>query len=556
MCYHVCAGAAVPAGRKGARALKQRTIERQLYSTLIGGIAIMLLISISITLYYSIYRQKRHVDRTIADTAAIVAHMPQVLQTLQGQGDPEELKEYLNQVLALSSVEIITVCDAAGVRLYHPNEALIGKRFVGGDEQPALEGADPYITTGRGTLGEQRRAFCPVRDDSGRVAGFVMTSMLIRSMVYTRGQILAVYLVFALLLALIALVVVRQMMRRLRRTLMGHGPEEFAAMYLQQSGVLDALDEGVFAIDRQSRVILMNSSARRMLDIPPGQAVEGALITELFPETRLPQVMESGRAQNNVIMDLRGRRIITSRIPLCKDGVCDGAVSVFRDKTEVTRLAEELTGTRFLVDTLRAYNHEFNNKLHVILGYIQMGRLTEAVEFITRSTLLPASALAAVSERIAVPHLAALILGKMIRAKEKGILLTLKPDSRCMADDLIIPPEDCETIVGNLLENAIEELDRRDHPVKEISLGVYCSGQGLLIQCEDTGGGIPPQVLERIFEQGVSTKGENRGTGLSLVHSIVEAWGGQIQVDTELDEGTGITVSIATQAREASSCIE
>ena len=66
--------------------MKQRTIERQLYSTLVGGIAIMMLISISITLYYSIYRQKRHVDRTIADTAAIVAHMPQVLQTLQGQG--------------------------------------------------------------------------------------------------------------------------------------------------------------------------------------------------------------------------------------------------------------------------------------------------------------------------------------------------------------------------------------------------------------------------------------------------------------------------------------
>ena len=545
-----------PQGGKGRRALKKRTIERQLYSTLIGGIAMMLLISISITLYYSIYRQKRQVDRTIADTAAIVAHMPQVLHTLQGKSDPQALKDYLNQVLASSDIEIITVCDTASVRLYHPNEALIGKQFVGGDEQPALEGADPYITTGRGTLGVQRRAFYPVRDESGQVMGFVMVSMLISSLAHTRRQILVVYLVFALVLALIALVVVRQMMRRLRRTLMGHTPEEFAAMYLQQSGVIDALDEGVFAIDRQFRVILMNQSARRMLDIPPQKTVEGAPIAELFPDTRLPQVMESGRAQHNVIMDLGGRRIITSRIPLYRDGVCEGAVSVFRDKTEVTRLAEELTGARFLVETLRAYNHEFNNKLHVILGYIQMGRLTEAMEFITRSTLLPASALAAVSERITVPHLAALILGKMIRAREKRILLTLKPDSRCMADELIIPPEDCETIVGNLLENAIEELDSKEHPVKEISLGVYGSGQGLLIQCEDTGGGIAPQVLDRIFEQGVSTKGENRGTGLSLVHSIVEAWGGQIRVDTEPDEGTGFTVSIATQAGEAASCIE
>lgn len=534
--------------------MKKQTIERQMFSTLIGGIAVLILISMSITLYYSIYRQKRQVDRTIADTAAIVARMPQVLDTLEGKADAGELKRYLDGVLDSSAIEIITVCDTSGVRVYHPIESLIGQPFVGGDGQSALEGAAPYITTREGTLGMQRRAFHAVVAEDGRVVGFVMVSMLVRSLFYTRGQILGVYLLFALFLALVAFVVVRLMMKRLRRTLLGHGPEEFAALYMQRNGVLDALEEGVFAIDRQSRVILMNQSARRMLDIPSGRPAENRPITELFPETRLPQVMETGRAQHNVIVERQGKRFIVSRIPLRQDGRCEGAVSVFRDKTEVTRLAEELTGTRFLVDTLRACTHEFNNKLHVILGYIQMGRLQEATEFITRSTLLPASALAGVSERIAVPHLAALVLGKMIRAKEKGILLTLKPDSCCMADDLIIPAEDCETIVGNLLENAIEELDRRDHPVKEISLGVYCSAKGLLIQCEDTGGGIPDEVLPHIFEQGVSTKGENRGTGLSLVRDIVRAWGGDIQVDTEPGEGTGFTVSIASGKKEAAAC--
>lgn len=534
--------------------MKQQTIEKQLLTTLIGGIALMLVISMGFSLYYSIYRHRRQVDRTISDTAAIVAQMPQVVQALQGQGDAAGLNQYLDSVRELSSIEIITVCNLQGIRVYHPNPQLIGQAFVGGDEQPALQGAPPYITTRMGTLGAQRRAFHPVTDAGGQVIGFVMVSMLVRSLTHSSGQILVVYLVFALFLALVAFVVVRLMMRRLRRTLLGHSPEEFAALYMQRNGVMDALDEGVFAIDRQSRVILMNQSARRMLEIPPQQPVESRPITELFPETRLPQVMETGRDQHNVIVERQGKRFIVSRIPLQQDGRCEGAVSVFRDKTEVTRLAEELTGTRFLVDTLRAYTHEFNNKLHVILGYIQMGRLQEATEFITRSTLLPASTLAGVSERIAVPHLAALILGKMIRAKEKGILLTLKPDSRCMADELAIPQEDCETIVGNLLENAIEELDRKDHPVKEISLGIYCSKQGILIQCEDTGGGIPEDVLPRIFEQGVSTKGKNRGTGLSLVRSIVTTWGGDIQVDTEPGEGTGFTVSIAAGKKEAISC--
>ena len=49
-----------------------------------------------------------------------------------------------------------------------------------------------------------------------------------------------------------------------------------------------------------------------------------------------------------------------------------GAIGILHNRAEYTKLMEDLTGTRYLVDSMRANNHDFTNKLHVILGLIQM----------------------------------------------------------------------------------------------------------------------------------------------------------------------------------------
>ena len=64
-----------------------------------------------------------------------------------------------------------------------------------------------------------------------------------------------------------------------------------------------------------------------------------------------------------------------------------------------------------------------------------------------------------------------------------------------------------------------------------------------VITCADTGRGIPAPVLERIFDNGFSTKGEGRGTGLHLVRQIVDRCGGEISIDTEEGEGTCFTLT-------------
>ena len=67
-----------------------------------------------------------------------------------------------------------------------------------------------------------------------------------------------------------------------------------------------------------------------------------------------------------------------------------------------------------------------------------------------------------------------------------------------------------------------------------------------MIVCEDTGGGIPPELQPHIFEKGVSSKGTGRGLGLCIIHQLVEQHGGTIDVMTETGAGTCFTLTFTT----------
>ena len=81
---------------------------------------------------------------------------------------------------------------------------------------------------------------------------------------------------------------------------------------------------------------------------------------------------------------------------------------------------------------------------------------------IVNSSLVSSRAVQDTAECIRVPSLCALIIGKMMHAAELGITLSLDPDSSCLEPDLLLPKEDLLTVIGNLLENAIEEMCIRD----------------------------------------------------------------------------------------------
>ena len=100
------------------------------------------------------------------------------------------------------------------------------------------------------------------------------------------------------------------------------------------------------------------------------------------------------------------------------------------------------------------------------------------------------------------------------------------------------------TIVGNLLENAIEAVNAvADDRPRRIVLQITEDDRGLLLQVSDTGVGIPPEMLPRIFDRGFSTKAaEGRGYGMNLIHTIADRHGASLEVDSEPGDGTTITL--------------
>ena len=134
-----------------------------------------------------------------------------------------------------------------------------------------------------------------------------------------------------------------------------------------------------------------------------------------------------------------------------------------------------------------------------------------------------------------------------MHAAEYGICLTVTPDSRCRPEDLLLTETECTSIVGNLLENAIEELARTSPKVREIRLGFYTRSDCNIITCEDTGDGVPEDIRARIFERGFSSKGPGRGLGLAMIRDITQRRGGTIDLDTEPHTGTCFTLTFTKE---------
>ena len=89
------------------------------------------------------------------------------------------------------------------------------------------------------------------------------------------------------------------------------------------------------------------------------------------------------------------------------------------------------------------------------------------------------------------------------------------------------------TVVGNLIDNAIDAAAQGPAP-REVELTLVAAEADLLIRVRDSGPGVPHDMREQIFMDGVTTKssvtGARRGLGLALVRQIVEGRGGMISV--------------------------
>ena len=527
----------------------KRSIRTQLLQLSLLIVAVSSVLSLTCALYLTLSSEKKALDRNLINSASILSQSPLLLQALEGQASQEKLADFLDAATAhTSDIDLILVGDRDNVLYYAPDPDLRGTAYTGDAQNQALAGEGPYTFNETGPMGSDHSAYAPIRNREGEVVGFVVVGIYLRSMAQVALRAILQVVALSLLAMAVAVLLSQRLSRRIKNALQGYEPEAFARRFHQREDILDALEEGVLAIDREEKIIFFNTAAARLLSLPPDAV--GKPLREVYPASTLGRILHTGKPEYNVSMkSLPDVRVLSDRLPIWENGQIAGAVGIFRNRTEVTRLADDLTGVRHMVDAMRAYTHEFMNKLHVILGLLQIGQTERAQQYIMDTTRIQQEAVSRIMHQIQEPSVAALLVGKTSRANELGIHLTLDRESCLTAENPCLPPEACVTILGNLIENAIESLNQSRCGVKEVSVSIREESSGLLLCVEDTGPGISAALQKTLFQPGSTTKGQGRGTGLSLVREVVDAYEGEIRVESEPGVGTSFFVSFRQEPR-------
>ena len=523
------------------------TIYNQVRTILVQGIVIALLLSLGANLVLSLQQENNSRDQTLTSAAQVAANAPVLMDHI----DTKQANEYIKRTVdSVSSIDVLAVYDPTGEPIAFYDLAS-GSHDVS-QLAPLNKDIMDNLTQDDSTLlhnsdapsGTDRCAYTAIYSTDGKISGFTMAGIYMRSI----RKMIFLTLLSHVLVGVAALffgsMLSLRLSRRIKDDLLGYEPNDFRRLFLQQMDILDGLDEGILAIDKNSTVVYLNRAASDMLRISVDEAI-GQPLKVLYPRSTIARVMRTGKPEYNISLEsITHVSVISDRIPLRRDNQIEGAVAIFRNRTEVTRLAQDLTGVQHILEALRAYTHEFTNKLHVILGLLQLKEYDRAEEYVLR-----AQSIDYIRDRIHDPTIAALLIGKAYRAAELDIRFSLDPASVLYGNGQFMPVTAMITVLGNLIENAFDAMRGAPTDVpSEVTVSIREGARGLLLSVDDTGPGMTEEVKQRLFERGFSTKGEGRGTGLALVQEMIEAYHGTIRVESELGVGTSFIITLTEQS--------
>lgn len=475
------------------------------------------------------------------DIARVVAGSPTTLNNIArydahplapGPALTEELatgplQTVASRVEQRTHVLFVVITNTKGIRLAHPDRRQLGLR-VSTDPSEALAGHEQVVHQS-GTLGRSIVAKVPVLEPgSDRVLGMVSVGVSTKDFdeQFSRNlQVLAPLGGAALLIGVAGSVALA---RRWRGLTLGLRPAEMAELVRTQAAVLHGIGEGVLAADENGDVTFVNDEACRLLEI--GSDV-GRSIDEIGLTPRVLDVVKAAEAVPTLATV--GRRIIVaSARQVTREGRELGTVLVVRDRTDVESLTRQLDAVQVMSTALRAQRHEFANRLHLLNGLLHTGHVEEGLQYLEE--LLGSGQLAVALpgiDAVRDTHLRAFLGAKAATAREAGV--TLRLGANTWVSGRLELPVDVTTVVGNLLDNAIDAARVSENPAKEVEIELLQEGSTLHITVADSGGGVAPDFVDQLFTEGTTTKPDSgipggRGLGLALSRQISRALGGDL----------------------------
>lgn len=477
--------------------------------------------------------------------ATSIADNPLVLQAAAAPDPSAALQPYALKVMADANADFITIMAPDRTRWTHPRPEELGKPYIGTID-PALRG-ETFTEVTAGTLGPSVRTIAPVKDQSGNVKALVAAGITVRTVDTDVAERLGVIGAIALGVLFFGSVASWLLGRYLRSVTRGWGPEQLAQLFAYYESVLHSVREGLILIDTRGKAVMYNDQAAELLGLEPSDADrspdQAPGLSELPFDGSLKALFESGRPARDEIHLTGSRILVVNQAPAVgptparsrQKPAVYGTVATIRDRTEIESLGTELETMKTLSDALRAQTHEHANRLHMIVSLLELGRTPQALEFATKdlelSQQLTDDMLASVDE----PVMSALVMGKAAEAHERGVELAVSTSGSSGVRGLEI--QDLVTIVGNLLDNAIDAAAAGDLP-RKVQLEVLTSAEAVEFIVRDSGSGIDPGSIDDVLQYGYSTKSPSgdprgshgRGVGLALVRQAVQRLDGTMTI--------------------------
>ncbi|WP_370606637.1 sensor histidine kinase [Citrobacter werkmanii] len=489
-------------------------------------------------------------DKALA-VARTLANSPEIRQGLMKKPEESGIQAIAQAVNKSNDFLFIVVTDMQSIRYSHPEAQRIGQPFKGDDILLALQGKE-NVAINRGFLAKALRVFTPIYDEHHRQIGVVAIglelSRVTEQINNSRGSIFWSIL-FGVLVGLLGTWV---FVKVLKRILFGLEPYEISNLFEQRQAMLHSIKEGVIAVDECGEVTLINQAAQELLDYHKSQddAQLSTLSHAWSQVVDFSQVLRDGTPRRDEEITVKDRLLLINTVPVLSNGKIIGAISTFRDKTEVRKLMQRLDGMVNYADALRERSHEFMNKLHVILGLLHLKSYKQLENYILKTANNYQEEIGSLLGKIKSPVIAGFLLSKINRTSDLGHSLVISNESQLPENSNEDQIAVLITVLGNLIENALEALGQE--PGGEISVSLHYRHGWLHCEVNDDGPGIVPEHIEHIFEKGVSSKGTERGVGLALVKQQVESVGGNISVESEPGVFTQFFVQLPWNGERAS----
>ncbi|MDT5225791.1 MAG: two-component system, CitB family, sensor kinase, partial [Mycobacterium sp.] len=412
------------------------------------------------------------------DIARVVASSPTVLNNIARYDDTTitsspaldnelatgPLQSVASRVEQRTHVLFVVITNTQGIRLAHPHRDELGRR-VSTDPSQALSGHEEVLHES-GTLGRSIVAKVPVLEPgTNRVLGMVSVGISTKEFDEQFSKNLRVLAPLGGAALLIGVVGSVALARRWRGLTLGLRPAEMAELVRTQAAVLHGIGEGVLAADQTGRITFVNDEACRLLEI--GTEL-GGRIDEIGLTPRVLDVFTAADSAP-VLANVGHRIVVVSARKVQRDARELGTALVVRDRTDVESLTRQLDAVAVMSTALRAQRHEFANRMHLLNGLLHTGHVEEGLQYLEEllGTGPLGSAVPGI-DSIGDTHLQAFLAAKAAAAREAGV--TLKIGENTWVSGRLELPVDVTTVVGNLIDNAIDAARAGENAAKAVEV--------------------------------------------------------------------------------------